>query len=114
MARPTRWHQLGVWGFLAIHQGSLYTLYVSGKHSLLFPGQCRTRKLYCHAHSQELAQYWLEKYQWKKAEAGLNSFANYEMLCNGIETHFIHERSIDPHAIPLLMVHGWPGALQWQ
>ena len=51
----------------------------------------------------------MEKYNWRKAEAGLNSFANYEMLCNGIETHFIHERSTDPHAIPLIMVHGWPG-----
>jgi hypothetical protein len=60
---------------------------------------------------QELADYWQNTFDWKKAEASLNSFANYEMRVNGIELHFIHERSSDPDAIPILLSHGWPGSV---
>ncbi|CAL5229171.1 g12446 [Coccomyxa viridis] len=59
---------------------------------------------------QELAHYWEKEYDWRKAEAHINSFANYEMEVNGIELHFVHERSSDPNAIPLIFSHGWPGS----
>ncbi|BDA50390.1 Epoxide hydrolase 1 [Coccomyxa sp. Obi] len=60
---------------------------------------------------KELAEYWQNTFDWRKAEASLNSFANFEMNVNGIELHFIHERSSDPDAIPILLSHGWPGSV---
>lgn len=60
---------------------------------------------------QELAEYWQNTFDWRKAEASLNSFANFELNVNGIELHFIHERSSDPDAIPILLSHGWPGSV---
>lgn len=61
--------------------------------------------------SQELAEYWQNTFDWRKAEASLNSFANFDMSVNGIDLHFIHERSSDPDAIPILLSHGWPGSV---
>lgn len=43
-------------------------------------------------------------------EQYLNSFNNYILEANGIEMHFIHERSPHANAIPLLLLHGWPGS----
>jgi hypothetical protein len=59
---------------------------------------------------QDLAKYWQHQYDWRKAEATINSFSNYKLQINGIELHFVHERSNDPNAIPLIFSHGWPGS----
>jgi len=59
---------------------------------------------------QDLAKYWQHQYDWRKAEATINSFSNYKLQINGIELHFVHERSSDPAAIPLIFSHGWPGS----
>jgi len=59
---------------------------------------------------QELAEYWRNEFDWRKAEAQLNSFKQYKLRVNGIDLHFIHERSHDPDAIPLIFSHGWPGS----
>lgn len=55
--------------------------------------------------------YWLNTFDWRKAEESLNCFANYELTVNDIDLHFIHERSSDPDAIPLILSHGWPGSI---
>ena len=60
---------------------------------------------------QELAHYWEHEFDWRKAEAKLNSYHNYKLFVNGIDVHFIHERSPDPNAIPLIFIHGWPGSI---
>ncbi|KAL3151609.1 hypothetical protein ABBQ38_012601 [Trebouxia sp. C0009 RCD-2024] len=59
---------------------------------------------------QELAEHWETKFDWQKAEAYINSFRQYKLTVNGIELHFVHERSDDPDAIPLIFSHGWPGS----
>ena len=41
-------------------------------------------------------------------EKYLNSFKQYTMDCGNIDLHFVHERSTDPAAIPLVLLHGWP------
>ena len=41
-------------------------------------------------------------------EKYLNSFKQYMMDCGNIDLHFVHERSTDPAAIPLVLLHGWP------
>ncbi len=59
---------------------------------------------------QELAEYWQHQFAWQKAEDKINAYKNYKLLVNGIDLHFIHERSSDPTAIPLIFIHGWPGS----
>lgn len=59
---------------------------------------------------QELLQYWREKYNWRHHEALLNSFPQYTLPVNGQTIHFIHAPSSNPDAVPLLLMHGWPGS----
>jgi microsomal epoxide hydrolase len=60
---------------------------------------------------RKLVDYWHRHYDWRKQEALLNAFAHNLVDLNGQAVHFIHERSPHAHAIPLLMVHGWPGSV---
>eukprot|EP00878_Enallax_costatus_P000126 GHUV01000166.1.p1 GENE.GHUV01000166.1~~GHUV01000166.1.p1 ORF type:complete len:398 (+),score=108.50 GHUV01000166.1:2289-3482(+) len=59
---------------------------------------------------KEFVQYWLRAYDWPRWEAKLNSLQQYTATVNGINVHFVHERSNKPNAIPLLLMHGWPGS----
>ena len=60
---------------------------------------------------QELLQYWRTSYDWRKQEGLLNqSFHHFRIPLNTIDVHFIHETSQHKHAIPLLLIHGWPGS----
>lgn len=59
---------------------------------------------------QEFVQHWLTSYDWRKWEARLNSFAQFTQPIQGIELHYVHERSAQPDAVPLLLLHGWPGS----
>ena len=60
---------------------------------------------------QEYVSHWLHKYDWRKKEAELNSLPHFRMEVQGLQTHFIHQRSENRDAIPLLLVHGWPGSI---
>src|SRR5713226_3153274 len=57
---------------------------------------------------KELVEYWRTKYDWRRHEHEMNSFANYETTIDGIPIHFIHEPGKGPNPIPLIMTHGWP------
>lgn len=59
----------------------------------------------------EFIKYWLEQYDWRKEEANLNTFCHFKMPVFGLNMHFIHERCTKSDAIPLLLVHGWPGSI---
>lgn len=59
----------------------------------------------------EFVQYWLEVYDWRKEEAKLNAVSHFKMKVNDLRIHFVHERSSQADAIPLLLVHGWPGSV---
>lgn len=59
---------------------------------------------------QEFVQHWLTSYDWRKWEARLNTFAQFTQPIQGIELHYVHERSAQPDAVPLLLLHGWPGS----
>src|SRR5262249_18695353 len=63
------------------------------------------------AEMQELARYWATGYDWRKAEAKLNSFPQFITNIDGLDIHFIHVRSKNPKALPLLISHGWPGSV---
>ena len=60
---------------------------------------------------KEVCAYWAEKYDWREREAKLNQFAQYRMPAGGLGIHFVHVRSPEPNAIPLVMTHGWPGSI---
>lgn len=60
---------------------------------------------------QNLAQYWTTKYDWRKMEARLNSFPQFLTNIDGLDIHFIHVRSKEPDALPMILTHGWPGSI---
>src|SRR5215218_267050 len=60
---------------------------------------------------QQLARYWTTEYDWRKAEAKLNSLPQFTTEIDGAEIHFIHVKSADENALPLIMTHGWPGSV---
>ncbi|MEJ0038152.1 MAG: epoxide hydrolase family protein [Gammaproteobacteria bacterium] len=60
---------------------------------------------------QALAQYWGTQYDWRKIEAKLNSLPQFTTRIDGLDIHFIHVRSKNPNALPLLITHGWPGSI---
>jgi microsomal epoxide hydrolase len=59
----------------------------------------------------ELLAYWRDEYDWRRAEAMLNAFDNYVTEIDGTRVHFIHVRSPEPDALPLVVTHGWPGSV---
>jgi pimeloyl-ACP methyl ester carboxylesterase len=59
---------------------------------------------------RELVEYWKDGYDWRAQERRLNAFDHYRAEIEGLGIHFIHARSADPDAIPLLLLHGWPSS----
>src|SRR3954469_16923014 len=59
----------------------------------------------------ELVQYWQDEYDWRRFEHRLNEFAQFETAIDGTKLHFLHVRSPEPDALPLLLTHGWPGSI---
>ena len=60
---------------------------------------------------KELARYWETEYDWRKAEAKLNTLPQFTTEIDGVDIHFIHVRSSHENALPLIMTHGWPGSV---
>lgn len=60
---------------------------------------------------RELAEYWRTTYDWRAQEAALNDYPQFVTEIDGQTVHFLHIRSSDPSATPLLLLHGWPGAV---
>lgn len=62
------------------------------------------------AQMQMLVRYWGNGYDWRKLEAKLNALPEFVTTIDGVDIQFIHVRSREPHAMPLLLTHGWPGS----
>jgi hypothetical protein len=60
---------------------------------------------------QSLVQYWGNGYDWRKAEAKLNALPQFITNIDGLDIHFIHVRSKNPKALPVIITHGWPGSI---
>lgn len=58
-----------------------------------------------------LAEYWRTGYDWRVHEAALNEHAQYVTTIDGQNIHFLHVRSPEPDATPLMLLHGWPGGV---
>jgi len=60
---------------------------------------------------QELMRYWGTDYDWRKVEARLNALPQFTTSIDGVDIHFIHVRSRQKNALPLIVTHGWPGSI---
>ena len=62
------------------------------------------------AEMQALVHYWGKGYDWRKGEAKLNALPEFVTKIDGVDIQFIHVRSREPNALPLILTHGWPGS----
>jgi pimeloyl-ACP methyl ester carboxylesterase len=62
------------------------------------------------AQLQSLVRYWGHGYDWRKLEATLNALPEFVTTIDGVDIQFIHVRSREPNALPLILTHGWPGS----
>jgi pimeloyl-ACP methyl ester carboxylesterase len=60
---------------------------------------------------KELVQYWRDGYEWRAWEAKLNAYSQFTTTIDGQNFHFLHARSPEPDAIPLILTHGWPNTI---
>ncbi len=58
-----------------------------------------------------LAHYWATGYDWRKIEARLNALPQFITNIDGVDIHFIHVRSKNKNALPIIITHGWPGSI---
>ncbi|KAJ7184630.1 epoxide hydrolase 1 [Mycena filopes] len=61
---------------------------------------------------RELRTEWVTSFDWEAQEAALNVLHHFTAEVEGQTVHFVHERSEDPDAIPLILLHGWPSSFQ--
>ena len=63
------------------------------------------------AYVQEVCAYWADGYDWRERESLLNRFPQFTTEIDGIDIHFVHARSPEKTALPLVITHGWPGSI---
>jgi epoxide hydrolase len=63
------------------------------------------------AYLKTLVKYWRDKYEWGVQEKRLNTFDQFKTNIDGVDIHFIHQRSKNPNAMPLLLLNGWPSSI---
>jgi pimeloyl-ACP methyl ester carboxylesterase len=59
---------------------------------------------------QALASYWGTNYDWRKAEVKINAVPHFITTIDGLDIHFIHVKSKEKNALPMIITHGWPGS----
>ncbi|MDX6741626.1 epoxide hydrolase [Actinocorallia sp. A-T 12471] len=60
---------------------------------------------------RELAAHWADDFDWRAAEDRLNAHPQFLTEIDGATVHFLHVRSPEPDAVPLILTHGWPGSV---
>ncbi|MEU8399809.1 epoxide hydrolase family protein [Nonomuraea sp. NPDC048892] len=63
------------------------------------------------SYARELAEYWRTTYDWRAHEAALNAYPQFTTEIDRQTVHFMHVRSPEPDALPLVLTHGWPGSI---
>jgi len=63
------------------------------------------------ARVRELVEHWRHRYDWRVWESRLNAHPQYTTTIDGTGVHFLHVRSPEPDALPLVLSHGWPGSV---
>src|SRR5690606_37094446 len=60
---------------------------------------------------RSVVERWIDGYDWRRTEAELNDWGSFVTEAAGLRVHFVHVRSDDADAIPLVLTHGWPGSV---
>ncbi len=60
---------------------------------------------------RSLADHWRTRYDWRSLEARLNAYPQFTTEIDGQNVHFLHVRSPEPNAFPIIVTHGWPGSI---
>ena len=60
---------------------------------------------------QRMVNYWQTKFDWRAQEKKLNELPQFMTTIDGLDIHFVHVKSSNPNAMPLMLVHGWPGSI---
>ncbi|EMF01120.1 epoxide hydrolase [Streptomyces mobaraensis NBRC 13819 = DSM 40847] len=60
---------------------------------------------------KDLVAYWADGYDWRAHEARINAFPQFTTAVDGQNVHFLHVRSPEPDALPLIVTHGWPSTV---
>ncbi len=63
------------------------------------------------AAARALVDHWQHQYDWRRCEAALNAVGQFTTEIDGLKIHFLHRRSPEPSALPLVITHGWPGSV---
>jgi pimeloyl-ACP methyl ester carboxylesterase len=63
------------------------------------------------AYLKELVAYWRDRFDWRAQEQRLNRIDQFKTNIDGLDVHFIHQRSRNANAFPLVVTHGWPGSI---
>jgi epoxide hydrolase len=63
------------------------------------------------AYMKELVAYWQTKFDWRAQERALNALPQFITTIDGVDIHFVHQRSSHSNAKPLVLIHGWPGSI---
>ena len=61
------------------------------------------------AYLRQLIEYWRDEFDWRAQERRLNRLEQFKTTIDGLDIHFVHRRSPEPDAFPLILTHGWPG-----
>lgn len=63
------------------------------------------------AYLSDLCRYWTDGYQWRTTEERINGLPQFRTVLDGLGIHFLHVRSPEAGALPLVLTHGWPGSV---
>jgi epoxide hydrolase len=63
------------------------------------------------AYLRELCTYWADEFDWRAVERAINGWPQFLTAIDGQQIHFLHVKSTAPSAVPLLLLHGWPGSV---
>ena len=60
------------------------------------------------AYLDELVDYWIDDFDWRREEAAMNEFDHYRVEIDGVPIHYLHRPGVGPSPKPLVLTHGWP------
>ena len=63
------------------------------------------------AYLRELCATWADDFDWRVWERRLNRYDQFLTEIDGVDIHFLHVRSPEPDALPMVLTHGWPGSI---
>ncbi|HNO46749.1 MAG TPA: epoxide hydrolase N-terminal domain-containing protein, partial [Microthrixaceae bacterium] len=61
--------------------------------------------------AQQLALHWSSGYDMRRVQDRLNAWPQFRTVVDDLAVHFLHVRSPEPDALPLVITHGWPGSV---